>query len=147
MLNTSFSAPTFAFAKYVKVLLVGTVVITKLPSALLAPTTLSSSALIVIGVPGVNPCEPCVVTVILLAPTPSVPTEPSVTTLDTSVSVPGTSNILGYPLCVPIALHFVGCKPYSKSASSIDNGGAIRIRSIASVPKSYGLVLTSGVSM
>ena len=41
----------------------------------------------------------------------------------------------------------VGCSPYSKSASSILNGGAIRIRSIASDPKSYGLVICSGESI
>ena len=57
--------------------------------------------------------------------------------------MPGTSYTLGYPLSVAIAAHLVGCNPYSKSASSIDNGFAARGRSMASVPKSYGLVVTT----
>ena len=67
----------------------------------------------------------------------------SVVTLKTGVSVPGISYILGYPRIVEIAAHFVGCNPYSKSASSIDTGIAARGRSIASVPKSKGLVVVT----
>ena len=65
--------------------------IIKEPSDLAAPPTLSSSALIVIGVPASNPCAPTVVTVIFEAPIPDVPDEASVITLSTCVSVPGSS--------------------------------------------------------
>ena len=54
--------------------------------------------------------------------------------------------MLGYPRSVPIADHLVGCSPYSKSASSIANGVAILCLSIASTPKSYGLVLINSDS-
>ena len=53
------------------------------PSALAAPTTASSNALIVIGNPGSNPCPPIVVTVIKLAPIPLVPADASVVTVAT----------------------------------------------------------------
>ena len=75
-----------------------------------------------------------------------MPAELSVLTKLTSVSVPGISYTDGYPLIVAIADHLVGCSPYSKSASSILNGGATRIRSIASVPNSYGRTTNSSVS-